>query len=63
MNTFMWDSPFTSDHLNKLGQLEIKVIPPTSKTLACGDTGNGAMASVDDIAAEVRKALNKANTS
>ena len=58
MNTFMWDSPFTSEHLKKLGQLGVKVISPTSKTLACGDTGNGAMASVHDIASEVRKALN-----
>ena len=53
MNTFMWDSPFTSDHLFKLQKLGAIVIPPISKTLACGDIGNGAMATILDIAAQV----------
>ncbi|CAL8465391.1 g4927 [Coccomyxa elongata] len=50
MNTFMWDSPFTSSHLGTLYELGATVIPPVSKTLACGDVGNGAMASPDVIA-------------
>ena len=28
MNTFMWDSPFTSSHLDALQRLGVKVIPP-----------------------------------
>lgn len=57
MNTFMWDSPFTSEHLSKLGKLGVKVIPPVSKALACGDIGTGAMASPVDIAASVQSYL------
>ncbi|KAJ1963379.1 hypothetical protein IWQ62_003238, partial [Dispira parvispora] len=44
MNTYMWDHPFTSKHLGTLTQeLGCQVIPPVRKTLACGDTGMGAM--------------------
>eukprot|EP01006_Ploeotia_vitrea_P043392 TRINITY_DN66724_c4_g4_i1.p2 TRINITY_DN66724_c4_g4~~TRINITY_DN66724_c4_g4_i1.p2 ORF type:complete len:207 (-),score=84.97 TRINITY_DN66724_c4_g4_i1:499-1119(-) len=51
MNTLMWDHPLTAKHLAVLtNELNITVVPPVSKTLACGDTGVGAMASVDDIA-------------
>ncbi len=57
MNTFMWDSPFTSKHLAKLGELGVEVIPPVSKALACGDIGTGAMASPADIAASVQLCL------
>ena len=32
----------------------VKVVPPVSKTLACGDKGTGAMASPVDIAASVQ---------
>ena len=28
MNTFMWESPFTSSHLDALQRLGVKVIPP-----------------------------------
>jgi len=44
MNTFMWTSPFTLRHLTSLEDLGVTVIAPISKKLACGDTGNGAMA-------------------
>jgi phosphopantothenoylcysteine decarboxylase len=57
MNTFMWDSPFTSQHLQALVQLGAAIIPPISKKLACGDVGNGAMATPEDIAARVHEAL------
>jgi phosphopantothenoylcysteine decarboxylase len=50
MNTLMWDHPFTAKHLEALNTLTyIKVIPPIVKTLACNDTGNGAMAQVSKI--------------
>lgn len=49
MNTLMWDSPFTGQHKGVLEGLGVVWIPPVSKTLACGDVGLGAMASVDDI--------------
>ena len=44
MNTHMWDSPFTRRHLDQLEALGVTVVDPVVKTLACGDTGNGAMA-------------------
>ncbi|KAJ9078494.1 hypothetical protein DSO57_1006269 [Entomophthora muscae] len=51
MNTMMWDHPLTSKHLKCLKEdLKYLVIPPIAKTLACGDSGIGAMASVEDIA-------------
>jgi phosphopantothenoylcysteine decarboxylase len=40
MNTFMWEHPLTSRHLDSLRILNYIIIPPISKTLACGDTGN-----------------------
>jgi phosphopantothenoylcysteine decarboxylase len=57
MNTFMWESPFTAQHLDRLGQLGVVVIDPVAKKLACGDVGNGAMAAPETIAAAVQAAL------
>jgi phosphopantothenoylcysteine decarboxylase len=54
MNTFMWTSPFTLRHLTALEDLGVVVIPPISKKLACGDTGNGAMAEPATIDAAMR---------
>jgi phosphopantothenoylcysteine decarboxylase len=33
--------------------LRLKIVPPQSKRLACGDVGNGAMASLEEIVAKV----------
>lgn len=57
MNTFMWDSPFTREHLDKLRGLGVTVIEPVAKKLACGDVGLGAMASPEEIARRVQAAL------
>lgn len=73
MNTLMWTHPATEEALDKLQvkhknaffirefdmrqRWGARVVPPVSKTLACGDTGVGAMAAVQDIAAEVAKLL------
>ena len=53
MNTFMWDNPFTARHLDTIKSLSptVEVIDPVVKTLACGDTGQGALAAVPDIVA------------
>ncbi len=56
MNTMMWDSPFTAKHLAELTSLGATVIPPVAKKLACGDVGNGAMASVETIVAACMQA-------
>ncbi|KAL4528107.1 hypothetical protein Ndes2437B_g00219 [Nannochloris sp. 'desiccata'] len=56
MNTYMWESPFTSQHLTSLGKLGfVSVIEPVAKKLACGDVGHGGMASVETIVEEVRQ--------
>ena len=57
MNTLMWESPLTLQHLKALTQLGACIIDPVYKTLACGDTGAGAMAAVQDIAHRVRLTL------
>lgn len=57
MNTVMWQSPFTPKHLAELTSLGVQVVGPISKTLACGDTGVGAMAEPSDIAARCVEAL------
>jgi len=54
MNTLMWESPFTRLHLASLEQLKehglrLTVVDPIKKTLACADTGIGAMASLEEI--------------
>ncbi|KAI9293996.1 CNPV141 HAL3-like domain protein [Neoconidiobolus thromboides FSU 785] len=60
MNTLMWNNPFTQEHLIVLKQkLNVQIIEPTSKLLACGDLGVGAMASVDTIVEMVQLNLNK----
>ncbi|KAJ3159263.1 hypothetical protein HDU86_001866 [Geranomyces michiganensis] len=56
MNTVMWEHPFTRKHLGVCtGELGYAIIEPVVKTLACGDTGVGAMAEVGFIAGVVRK--------
>ena len=57
MNTLMWSSPFTAQHLGILTSMGASVVSPVSKTLACGDVGVGAMAAPADIAAAVQAAL------
>eukprot|EP01106_Pelomyxa_sp_JSP_P005529 TRINITY_DN18750_c0_g1_i1.p1 TRINITY_DN18750_c0_g1~~TRINITY_DN18750_c0_g1_i1.p1 ORF type:complete len:165 (-),score=53.17 TRINITY_DN18750_c0_g1_i1:61-516(-) len=54
MNTLMWKNPFTAQHLSTLvSMLGATVIPPISKVLACGDSGEGALADVGTIATVV----------
>ncbi|KAH8327245.1 phosphopantothenoylcysteine decarboxylase [Drosophila bipectinata] len=49
MNTRMYDHPITREQIDKLISWGYKEIPCISKTLMCGDTGNGAMAEVPTI--------------
>jgi phosphopantothenoylcysteine decarboxylase len=54
MNTAMWEHPVTSEQLGRIAGWGVIVIPPMVKTLACGDTGSGAMESVPVITAMVK---------
>ena len=56
MNTYMWYQKITGQHIRTLEQRGIGVVDPVTKTLACGDTGKGAMAPTEEIA---RQALRK----
>ncbi|EDO45763.1 predicted protein [Nematostella vectensis] len=59
MNTYMWEHPLTSEHIERLCRLGYVQISPISKKLACGDVGVGAMAEVETIVSTVLKHLNK----
>ena len=59
MNTFMWDSPFTNQHVATLEGLGAKMIPPMTKKLACGDVGSGAMAEVGTIGSAARQEFSR----
>ncbi|OQS02927.1 phosphopantothenoylcysteine decarboxylase [Thraustotheca clavata] len=50
MNTQMWNHPCTKKQLQILeNDYGYEIIPPMSKMLACGETGNGALAAVKTI--------------
>lgn len=49
MNTHMWEHPITCKHMETLRSWGYLEIPCISKTLMCGDTGIGAMATLDTI--------------
>ncbi|KAH7285981.1 hypothetical protein KP509_33G054000 [Ceratopteris richardii] len=57
MNTFMWENRFTQKHLESIKDLGILVISPIPKKLACGDSGNGAMAEPSVIDSTLRLAM------
>lgn len=59
MNTFMWNNPFTKRHLDATNDLGISLLSPTTKRLACGDFGNGAMAEPSEICTKVRLCFNR----
>ncbi|UVC49972.1 phosphopantothenoylcysteine decarboxylase [Theileria orientalis] len=53
MNTYMYEHKLTEEQLNKLKSFGIKVIPPITKKLACGDYGMGALPEPDQIVESV----------
>ena len=58
MNTAMWDKPIVQSNLAALvdgGRCTL--VPPVSKTLACGEEGTGGLAEVADIVAACRSAV------
>ncbi|EEH20606.1 hypothetical protein PABG_02837 [Paracoccidioides brasiliensis Pb03] len=59
MNTMMWTHPLTAKQLAVLNnEWEwFEVLQPQSKTLACGDTGQGAMCEWNEIVSVIKKRL------
>jgi len=58
MNTAMWHHPLTSSHLKVIESLGFIVVQPVKKVLACGDIGDGALASIQDIIRSVQELIN-----
>jgi len=57
MNTAMWHHPHTSAHLSVLTSLGFVIIKPVQKVLACGDLGDGALASITEIVLSVQECI------
>ncbi len=49
MNTSMYENPATQANLKMLRERDFEIIEPRFGNLACGVTGTGKLASVDDI--------------
>lgn len=68
MNTAMWEHPVTRIQLQTIqsfwnSQRDSRpgafVVAPQIKTLACGEVGDGGLASVDEIVKHVREVLER----
>jgi hypothetical protein len=46
MKKHMWMRPLTERHLAMLQSMDVPIVPPVSKTLACGYVGIGGLAAV-----------------
>jgi phosphopantothenoylcysteine decarboxylase len=65
MNTAMWEHELTARQLTTIQGFwnserapnRIKVVPPQVKVLACGEVGDGALASVDIIVAAIQETI------
>lgn len=57
-NTMMWENNPTPEQIRNLINKGVIVVPPIKKELACGDTGEGAMANINDIVNYTKEALN-----
>ncbi|MDR1387114.1 MAG: phosphopantothenoylcysteine decarboxylase [Propionibacteriaceae bacterium] len=53
MNTAMWENPLVQANLRRLTDLGYQLIEPRVAQLACGETGPGALADLDQIMARV----------
>jgi len=58
-NTQMLANHYTTGSIKMLKVNDIEIIEPQSKTLACGDEGNGALADPEEIFFQTAKALLK----
>jgi phosphopantothenoylcysteine decarboxylase/phosphopantothenate--cysteine ligase, prokaryotic len=57
MNPRMWNNRATQDNLGTLKSRGIFILEPNEGQVACGDTGQGKLADVDQMALEAAKAL------
>lgn len=59
MNSAMWKHPATKDNVKRLEEFGYGIVPPEKGELACGDEGDGRMASLEKILDAVMTALKK----
>lgn len=57
MNENMYKNPVTQANIKKLKSLDYRFVEPRSGKLACGKTGVGCLAQVEDIVKEVKRIL------
>ena len=57
MNETMYENPATQANINTLKSRGVNIIEPKEGNLACGGTGKGVLADVDDIVDESLKLL------
>ncbi|HUW57141.1 MAG TPA: bifunctional phosphopantothenoylcysteine decarboxylase/phosphopantothenate--cysteine ligase CoaBC [Planctomycetota bacterium] len=57
MNTRMWNNPVVQDNVRRLGELGHHIVEPGEGYLACGTTGKGRLADVQDIMGALSKLL------
>ncbi len=58
-NTFMLENKATQNSIRILKEYGYTIIDSRYSSLACGDVGNGAMADIEEILFEIKKALQK----
>lgn len=58
-NTFMIENEITKKSIESLKNLGYEIIDSVDGELACGESGNGAMASVEEIVFRIKRALHK----
>lgn len=57
MNVHMYENKITQDNIQKLKNLGVYFVEPTSGILACGDIGSGKLADEDDLIEMIQYAL------
>lgn len=57
MNTAMFENSATQENIETLHRRGMHIVAPASGRLACGDTGSGKLADVDDILNTIESAL------
>ena len=61
MNVAMWQAPATQENVAALKGRGYDVVEPATGYLACGDTGEGKLAEVSDIATRAQTALRRSD--
>lgn len=59
MNVNMYENPVTQENLSKLKARGFTIVGPASGWLACGETGMGRLADIDEIIGIIKQVLGK----